>query len=139
MNITVIHRLNDAQIEQLYQLYQQEWFTKGRSRENVHEMLKHTDFAFGFCPLDEHDLIGFARVISDWMYKAFVFDVIVDQRYRNKGIGEYIMNTIFNHPVLKSVSHIELYCPEKLAPFYEKMGFERRTSLLLRRTSKCSP
>jgi hypothetical protein len=43
------------------------------------------------------------------------------------------METISNHPTLSGVSHIELYCPERLVPFYEKLGFNPRTSLLLRK------
>jgi len=135
MDITVVDKLSNTQIEKLHDLYQNEWFSKGRSIEDVHEMLKHTDFVFGFCMSGGKELIGFARVISDRVYKAFVFDVIVDQNYRNKGMGKYIMHTIFNHSVLKKVSHIELYCPEKFVPFYEKLGFERRSSFLLRRIS----
>jgi predicted GNAT family N-acyltransferase len=137
MNISVINKLNDAQIEKLHLLYQNEWFTKGRSIGDVREMLNKTDFVFGFCAPDSEELIGFARVISDWVYKAFVFDVIVDPSFRGQGLGNFIMNTIFEHAVLKEVSHIELYCAEDLAPFYEKMGFERRISLLLRRISSC--
>jgi predicted GNAT family N-acyltransferase len=133
MDISVINKLNDRQIEKLHQLYQNEWFTKSRSIEDIRELLKHTDFLFGFCVPKNEELIGFARVISDWIYKAFVFDVIVEQDYRNKGLGNFIMNAIFNHSVLNKVSHLELYCPERLVAFYEKMGFERRTSLLLRR------
>ena len=135
MDISVLNELNNRQIEKLHILFQNEWWTRSRSIEDIRLMLKHTDFVFGFCVPDDGELIGFARVISDWTYKAFIFDVIVDQDYRNKGLGNFIMNTIFNHSVLKKVSHIELYCPEKLFPFYEKMGFERRTSLLLRRKS----
>lgn len=133
MNISVIETLNDRQIEKLHLLYQNEWFTKGRSIEDVRIMLAKTGFVFGFCDPDTQELIGFARVISDSVYKAFVFDVIVDSEFRNKGLGQFIMDTIFNHPVLKNVSHIELYCPEKLVSFYEPMGFKTRTSLLLRR------
>ncbi len=136
MELSVINNLNDTQIEKLHLLYQNEWFTKGRSISDVREMLIKTDFIFGFCSSESEELIGFARVISDWVYKAFVFDVIVDPNSRSKGMGHFIMNTIFEHPVLKKVSHIELYCPEALVPFYEKMKFERRTSLLLRRLSE---
>ncbi len=133
MDISIVQTLNEAHREKLYQLYQHEWFTQGRSREDICDMLKHTDFVFGFCVPQTGELVGFARVISDWVYKAFVFDVIVDQDFRGNGLGQFIMQTIFTHPVLKNVSHIELYCPEHLVPFYEKMEFERRTSLLLRR------
>ena len=133
MELSVIDNLDDVQVKKLHCLYQNEWFTKGRTLEDVRIMLNNTNFVFGFCEPSTNELIGFARVISDSIYKAFVFDVIVDSKYRNKGIGHKIMDTIFNHPVLKTVSHIELYCPESLVPFYEPMGFQTRKSLLLRR------
>ncbi len=137
MKITVIENLNENQIGKLHLLYQNEWFTKGRTLDDVKLMLKNTGFIFGFCHPDTKELIGFARAISDCVYKAFVFDVIVDPSWRSEGIGKFIMNTIFDHPTLKTVSHIELYCPEKLAPYYESMGFKIRASVLLRRETNC--
>jgi len=137
MNIRVIEKLNPDHIIKLHKLYQSEWFTEGRFLDDVKKMLSHTDFVFGICDVNNDDLIGFARVISDQVYKAFVFDVIVDPSYRNKGLGKLIMETIFNHPKLNNVHHIELYCPESLVPYYEKLGFYRRTSLLLRKMNNC--
>jgi GNAT superfamily N-acetyltransferase len=133
MDIKIIHKLNADHIVKLHKLYQDEWFTQGRSLGDVKKMLRHTDFIFGICDEKNDDLVGFARVISDHVYKAFVFDVIVDPSYRHKGLGKLIMETIFNHPELVSVSHIELYCPESMVPFYEKLGFNPRTSSLLRK------
>ena len=135
MDISIISKLNESQIEKLHMLYQNEWFTKGRSIDDVRIMLDNTTFVFGFCVPDSGELIGFARVISDSVYKAFIFDVIVDPCFRNNGLGHFIMDTIFRHPVLEKVSHIELYCPESLVSFYVPMGFHKRTSLLLRRES----
>ncbi|MDJ0571073.1 MAG: hypothetical protein QNJ53_18775 [Pleurocapsa sp. MO_192.B19] len=36
----VIYELDDQQIEQLYQLYQYEWWTKGRTLEETDECIK---------------------------------------------------------------------------------------------------
>lgn len=132
-DVVVVDKLQAPQIRKLHHLYQNEWFSKGRELEEVTKMLEHTDFVFGFCKKENNELIGFARVISDSVYKAFVFDVIVDPEYRVKGLGHFIMETIFDHPVLKIVQHIELYCPEKFVSFYESMNFKKRTSILLRR------
>ena len=133
MNISVKTNLNEQQILKLHQLYQNEWFTKGRILEDIKLMLDKTDYNFGFCISGTNELIGFARVITDSIYKAFVFDVIVDSEYRNKGIGKFIMNTIFEHPVLSKVSHIELYCRDDMVSYYKSIGFKARESLLLRR------
>jgi predicted GNAT family N-acyltransferase len=59
--------------------------------------------------------------------------MIVDSQYRNEGLGHFIMDTVLDHPILKKVDHIELYCFEGLVSFYEPMGFNIRDSLLLRR------
>ena len=107
--------------------------------DDIKKMLKHSDFVFGICNKSTDELIGFARVVSDHVFKAFIFDVIIEQSYRNKGLGKFILETIFNHPILCNVSHIELYCPETLVPYYEKLGFKRRTSLLLRKMNSRQP
>ncbi len=133
VTIKTVNKLDAVQTKKLHLLYQEEWFSEGRTLNDIELMLKHTDFVFGFCDTASNELLGFARVISDSVYKAFVFDVIVDKEYRSKGLGRFIMDTIIEHPVLKNVSHIELYCPEDMVSFYEPMGFKTRKSLLLRR------
>jgi len=77
MDISIVNKLDDRQIEKLHRLFQNERWTKERTVADIQEML--------------------------------------------------------NHSVVKKVPHVELYCPEKLFPFYQKLGFEQRTSLLLRR------
>ncbi|MCW8859077.1 MAG: GNAT family N-acetyltransferase [Deltaproteobacteria bacterium] len=133
MNVTVITKLNDEQITKLNHLYQNERVTKDRNIEDIKLMLEKTSYVFGFCEPSTNELIGFARVITDSIYKAFIFDVLVDSEYRNKGLGKVIMNTILDHPVIKKVEHIELYCQDKMVPYYEQMGFKTRQSLLLRK------
>ena len=35
---------------------------------------------------EENELIGFARVVSDGVFRAYIEDVVVHERVRNKGI-----------------------------------------------------
>ncbi len=40
----------------------------------------------------ENELIGFARVVSDGVFRAYLEDVVVHESVRNKGIGEDAYN-----------------------------------------------
>ena len=116
--------LSDAQIEDLHRLYQNEWWTKGRTLEDVRRMLDGTPVIVGFADPKTGSLIAFARAVTDGVYKATVLDVIVDQSSRKKGLGKMLMDAITSHPALSQVQSFDLYCRPELIPFYERWGFK---------------
>ncbi|NUO80493.1 GNAT family N-acetyltransferase [candidate division KSB1 bacterium] len=120
-----IDRISEEQIFQLMQLYRNEWWTKDRKLEDVRRMLAHTDFIFAFYEKASRQLVAFTRVLSDRVYKALIFDVIVAPEHREHKLGRALMNAVLNHPELKSVRHFELYCLPELEPFYEQWGFTK--------------
>jgi GNAT superfamily N-acetyltransferase len=117
----LIHQLDDNQILQLHQLYSQQWWTKERTLDDMKKMLASSDLLFAYWDEQEQQLFAFARVLTDHVYRALIFDVIVDERLRGLGIGKKLMND-----VLAETSHIErveLYCKDDKIPFYEKLDF----------------
>ena len=72
---------------------------------------------------DTGNLIGFVRVITDYTFKALVFDVIVADAHRGKGLGDHLIKLVLEHPDLARVRHFELYCLPDVGPFYERHGF----------------
>ena len=137
MSLQPVTSLTDSQIHELHQLYQKEWWTKGRSLADVRRMLDHSDYIFGLSEPETMNLVGFARVLTDRVFKAFIFDVIVAPEYRDHGLGRLIMDRILQHPDLLYVKHFELYCLPELVPFYERWGFSADVGaiVLLRRES----
>ena len=131
-------RLSTDHIQQLHRLYQNEWWTRERTLQDVQVMVQHSDFIFGVLEIENSRLVGFARVLTDRVFKAFIFDVIVAEGYRNEGIGKELMQWILEHAPLKSVAHFELYCLPEMAPFYEKWGFSSDLGrlTLMRRAQK---
>jgi predicted GNAT family N-acyltransferase len=117
--------------EELYEFYRREWWTEGRNFDDVVRMLEHSDLTIGCCSNDGR-LVGFARVLTDFTFKALIFDVIVHGNFRERGIGQAIIDRIIGHELLTKVSNFELYCPERLFPFYGKLGFAKSSSNLLR-------
>lgn len=112
----------DLSPEQLLKLFHQAPWAKGRTLEEAREMLRHTDVAL--CAWDSEQLVGFGRVLTDFVYRATIWDVIVDKAYQKYGIGTEIVQRILNHPRLKKVELFWL-CTRRPG-FYEKLGFSSK-------------
>ena len=131
----VIDSLNDRRMTQLMELYREEWWTHQRTADQVRDLLRWSDVVIGLCDEDDDRLVAFARVLTDRVFRAFVFDVIVASTHRGKGLGLRIMRELLEHPMLRHVEMIELYCRPELTAFYERLGFSRPDSgvVLMRR------
>jgi predicted GNAT family N-acyltransferase len=115
--------LTPAQVDELVELFQQQWWTKGRQKDDVERLIEHAKLLFAFVDPVNEELVAFARAMTDGVYKAMIFDIIVKDSWRNTGLGRLLMETVMTNPVLAQVKHRELYCLEDMVPFYEKWGF----------------
>lgn len=118
-----IEYLTDEQIEDLYRLYQNQWWTRKRQRADIERMLQYSNLIVAFCDPQSKRLLAFSRILTDRVYRALIFDVIVDASHRGKGLGRILMDAIVNHPVLQSVGSLGLICLPEMIPFYQKWGF----------------
>ncbi|NTH16807.1 GNAT family N-acetyltransferase [Agrobacterium rhizogenes] len=119
-----LHRsLDDHQVDQLVTLFQEEWWTKGRTKADVVQALSSSGPVFAFIDPDGGELVAFARAMTDGVYKAMIFDIIVKSTWRNTGLGGQLMETVMNDPALINIKHRELYCLAEMVPFYQKWGF----------------
>jgi predicted GNAT family N-acyltransferase len=115
-------QLTARQIEQLHVLYQNENWSKGRTLEETRRGVEGSTLCIAMT--DEEDgLAAFCRILSDGIFKALVFDVIVDEKYRGEGLGDQLVALAQSHPALAHVKHLELYCLPELEPFYARHGF----------------
>lgn len=114
--------LTPEQLDQLTDLFQEEWW-KGRQKADVGRLLRNAGPIFAFVDPSNEELVAFARAMTDGVYKAMIFDIIVKDTWRNTGLGRLLMETVMTDPALSGVKHRELYCLEDMVPFYEKWGF----------------
>jgi predicted GNAT family N-acyltransferase len=91
-------------------------------------MLRQCDICVGVVEQDSKRLVGFARVLTDSIFKAFIFDVIVASDYRDKKLGALLMDAVLSHRNLQQVKHFELYCLPEMESFYQRWGFSRDVS-----------
>ena len=109
----------DTDLAQLVTLYRQAPWANTRNIEDAREMLTHTDVAI--TAWNGNRLVGLGRVLTDYVYRASIWDVIVDTAYQGQDIGTQIIQRILEHPDLKRV---ELFWLCTRSPgFYEKLGF----------------
>jgi predicted GNAT family N-acyltransferase len=120
--MTVVHALDEAQIGQLHALYQNEWWTRGRSLDATRRCVTGSQICIGLVD-GKGKLAAFARVITDFTFKALIFDVIVAKAARGAGLGQRLFDEITGHDRLRQVRHFELYCLPELFGFYRRFGF----------------
>lgn len=89
----------------------------------VREALAETDIAVGIEASGA--LIAAARVLTDYVLYATVYDVIVAVNRRGEGFGTRLMRAVRDHPDLAGTPGVSLLCRRELVPFYESVGFER--------------
>ncbi|HIE28049.1 TPA: N-acetyltransferase [Candidatus Poribacteria bacterium] len=99
-------------------LKQTGWAGK-RDISGIETMLENSFLTIG--AWDDERLIGFARVLSDGVYRALIDDLVVDESYRGKGIGTEIMKHLLAR--LEQVEEIFLRTGKEMILFYERLGF----------------
>jgi predicted GNAT family N-acyltransferase len=125
--VDLIYHLETKHIEELHRLYQNESWSKGRTLEQTQHCVSGSSICIAM--LDRGgNLAAFARVLTDYIFKALIFDVIVDTNYRGEGLGSTLINAVKSHPELSGVKHFELYCLDDLDEFYRKHGFSTDVS-----------
>lgn len=120
--MTIISSFSANQMKQVHQLYKEVWWGKERTFEDTVNCVQGSQVCIGILDDDDH-LIGFTRVISDFIYKAIIFDVIVSKAHRGNGLGKKLMALIKGHKKLQKVKHFELYCLPEMEAFYSSLGF----------------
>jgi ribosomal protein S18 acetylase RimI-like enzyme len=111
---------NDFDPQQLLALFEQVEWARGRSLEDTQRMLVETDVAIS--AWDGTKLVAFGRVLTDYVFRASIWDVIVDVSYQNQDIGKGLIQRILRH---SSLARVELFwlCTRRYQAFYASLGF----------------
>src|SRR4051794_15719478 len=77
------------------------YWARGRSRELVEKSIANS-LCFGlFNP--KHQQLGFARIVTDFTFFAWLMDVVILEEHRGRGLGKMLMTAVFSDPALKEV------------------------------------
>ena len=123
----IIENLTDAYSEQLLRLYKQAWWSVDRTLDETRRCLIGSQRTIGILN-ESGTLVAFSRGLTDYTFKALIFDVIVDEHHRGNHLGDRLLSHIRTHPKLTGVKHFELYCRDDVLDFYVSRGFKRQSN-----------
>jgi len=81
------------------------------------------DGSLNFGLYHDDEMVGFARIVSDYATFAYVADVFVLEAHRGRGLGVWLMETVVAHPRLQGLRRWMLGTRDAHG-LYEKVGFE---------------
>jgi N-acetylglutamate synthase-like GNAT family acetyltransferase len=95
------------------------YWAQGRTRAKLERALKNS-LVFGV--YHDRQQIGLARVVSDYAIFAYLCDVFIHEDYRARGIGKWLMATVFAHPELQGLRRWALVTIDAHG-LYQSFGF----------------
>ncbi len=110
--------------KQVWGLYRDTEWAKDRTVEETQAILAESSLVFSLW--EENRLVAFARVLTDFVVRAVIFDVIVHPDSQGKGLGRLLMEKLLAHPSLEKMPVFFLLTKDK-QPFYAKLGFLKST------------
>jgi len=106
------------------QLLSQSYWASERSMDTIEKSLQHA-ICYGVIDTETNTLIGLGRVVTDHATIFWICDIIVDNRYRQQGIGKKIMSHIMNDVGTQDL--LGVLCTKDAHGLYEQYGFKLET------------
>jgi GNAT superfamily N-acetyltransferase len=102
-------------------LNQYTYWARNRSLQVVQHAMENS-LNFGIHCQD--DLVGFARVVTDYATFAWLCDVIITPEHRGKGLGIWVVECVTNHPDLRGIRRIILATQDAHGLYQKHGGFK---------------
>ncbi|ART77580.1 GNAT family N-acetyltransferase [Sutcliffiella horikoshii] len=106
-------------LDYVTQLLSNTYWASNRTKETIEKSIENS-LSFGLYISGRQ--IGFARVVSDKAVFSWIMDVVIDDNYRGKGLGQWLMNCVFEHPEIKYTAFALATSDAHI--FYKKFGFK---------------
>ncbi|MCA9049916.1 MAG: GNAT family N-acetyltransferase [Planctomycetaceae bacterium] len=120
----IAEKLTDKHVVELYDLIRSQWWGGQRSLDDVRQMVQNTSLMLGLIEHSSNRLVGYCRTLTDFTFRATIYDVMVEESLQGRGLGKRLMDAMHFHPRLQNVSFIYLACEPDLYSFYAQWGFK---------------
>ena len=106
--------------EYLHAALQKSYWAQLRSFEDNYTAFKNSR---AFMLFNQHGkVLGFARVVTDYVAFAYLADVYINENQRGQGLGKYLVSHILVDPKLAKVKRFMLRTKDA-HDLYSKFGF----------------
>ena len=120
MNYKIVEGAEKFRVEDVERLLKMTYWADNRPVETIVKSM-HNSACFGLVA-ESGELIGFARVISDYATSYYLCDVVVDEKYRGVGLGKALVAHIASSPEFAELRGILI--TKDAHGLYAKFGFE---------------
>jgi N-acetylglutamate synthase-like GNAT family acetyltransferase len=121
MKYRIVDDLSQMNLDDIIRLLKATYWADKRSDEQIEKSARNSS-CYGIFIEGENKLAGFARVISDYATTYYLCDVVVDEEYRNKGLGTALVSYIESLPVYAGLRGILV--TRDAHSLYRKFGYE---------------
>ena len=121
ISYSIVDGADKIDISEVMALLAQTYWADKRSLETVKHSMEHSR-CYGVYLTDDHKLVGFARVISDFATTYYLCDVVIDEAHRGKGLGEALVSYIENLDEYKGLRGVLI--TRDAHSLYEKFGYK---------------
>ncbi len=105
MNFIISTDNNLLDTDTIFRMLEDSYWANQRSRATILKSLAHS---LNFGAYNGTQLIGFARVVTDYAVFAYLCDVVVLELYQGRGVGKALMKAILEHPELQGIRRFML-------------------------------
>jgi GNAT superfamily N-acetyltransferase len=99
-NFTISTDPSRLDVDRICGFLARSYWANDRPRERIERSLANS-LVFGM--YDETRQIGLARVVTDFATFAWLCDVFIEETYRGKNLGKWLMESVLSHPDLQGL------------------------------------
>jgi ribosomal protein S18 acetylase RimI-like enzyme len=127
-DMSLVSNLDESRFAEAYQL----WLEAGWNGEyGIDEAAFRQSWRGSIvkkCIVLDDKIIAIGRANSDGVLYSMIHDIVVQREYRQKGHGRLIVDAIIRDLRNANIKVIQLMAATNQWPFYQKLGFEVRSS-----------
>lgn len=118
-NFSISTDKSKIDIDYIHGFLSNSYWSPGVPRETVRKAM-HGSLCFGV--YENEKQIGYARMVTDAATFAYLADVFIDENFRGKGLGKWLVKIILAHPDLQGLRRIILATKDAHS-LYAQFGF----------------
>lgn len=121
MDYRIVEDINEIKLDDIVRLLRTTYWAEKRPVENIEKSVKNSK-CYGLYIAENANLVGFARIITDYATNYYLSDVIIDEEYRSRGLGKALVSHIVSSPELQGLRGILV--TRDAQKLYSQYGFE---------------
>ncbi|MDW4508835.1 GNAT family N-acetyltransferase [Priestia megaterium] len=120
MKISLSNSIENVEWSRMKEIYHSVGWTN-HNEEKIKKVFQSSNVVA--IAYDEDNIAGFGRALSDGVFNAAIYDVVVDEQYQNKAIGQKVIKNLLAQ--LDDISCVHLVSTAGNEEFYRKAGFRK--------------